>query len=209
MQPAIYLVFSATTYRIGKMIRFFTHSTYNHVAITDDGSLQTMYAFARRYHRTPLLGGFVVECPARYMPDGNPAHICVCRLPLSPVQANRLRAHLSAMAAQPSRYLYNFFSALGALFHKRVPLRDACTCTEFAVQTLSMLGFPVDPHRFYGVDTLQQQFAAHTVYTGPFPAQKTAHSDYFQKHPVAHPFFASLCGFFALFGRISKRTGPT
>ena len=59
----LYVVFSATPYRMGKLIRFVTREPYNHVAISTEASLTRMYSFARRFYRTPFYGGFVTEEP--------------------------------------------------------------------------------------------------------------------------------------------------
>ena len=45
----VYVIFSSTQYMIAKCIRAMTNHRYNHVSISLDGNLQTLYSFARRY----------------------------------------------------------------------------------------------------------------------------------------------------------------
>ena len=68
--PFLYIVVSSTPSRMGHFIRRITGQDYNHISVSLDPQLLTMYSFARRYYRTPLFGGFVQETPARYCING-------------------------------------------------------------------------------------------------------------------------------------------
>ena len=75
-QKSLYVLFSATPYRMGKCIRFITGEPYNHVSIATEEDLRECYGFARRYYETPFYGGFVTERPSRYIHNG-PAAISI------------------------------------------------------------------------------------------------------------------------------------
>ena len=81
----VYIVLSATPYRMGRWIRRATGEAYNHVSIATEESLTTLYSFARRYYRTPFHGGFVTETPDRYHHKGLSSHIRLYRLPVEAV----------------------------------------------------------------------------------------------------------------------------
>ncbi|MGN0978699.1 MAG: hypothetical protein ACI4PH_11640, partial [Faecousia sp.] len=66
----LYVLFSATPYRMGYWIRRVTGEPYNHVAIATEETLRELYAFARKYYRAPFYGGFVREHPSRYHHNG-------------------------------------------------------------------------------------------------------------------------------------------
>ena len=136
MDKHIYVVFSSTPYKIGKMIRVVTREKYNHASIALDENLTQMYSFARRYQCTPFYGGFVKESSARYCRKGVQASVKIYKLLVSEENYNAVVQQLEDMSRTKEHYLYNHFSALTTVFHKCIPLRDAYTCVEFCVDVL-------------------------------------------------------------------------
>ena len=198
----IYIIFSATPYAIGKMIRKITGDTYNHVSIALDRELHHMYGFARRYYRLPLLGGFVKECPSRYRVGNTATRISICKLPVTAAQHEDLCRQFSSMYENRHQYLYNHLSVLTAPLLKRVRLRNAYTCVEFAVQILQQLGHLSSAQSYYSLGNLQAALQAYCIYTGPLPDSPSYDADFFSAAPVAYPFLSTAKAFFALFGRI-------
>lgn len=200
-QNFLYVMFSATPYRMGRWIRFVTQEPYNHVSISTDESLDELYAFARRYYRTPFYGGFVTESPCRYYHRGSAAQILLCRLPLNQAQWNHLCGRINKMRADPRRYIYNHLSALTAPFHRKVRVPDAYTCAEFTVSILQELGFDFRSDRFYSIDDIVKRLSPYQVYTGEFPAEGASDADFFERRPVSHPIIRSARDFFKLLWR--------
>ena len=186
-QKYLYILFSATPYRMGSLIRRITGEPYNHVAIATEKELRELYAFARRYYRTPLYGGFVTERSCRYHHNGTTATVRLCRLPLTTRQWNNLNALLDKMRDRADRYLYNHLSAMLAPLHLKIRVRDAFTCAEFAVNVLHTLGFDFDPRKFYTIGDIAQRLESYQIYTGDFPAAPEADPAFFQPHPLPHP----------------------
>ena len=62
----LYLIFSSTDLKIGRMIRFVTQNQYNHCSVCLREDLSKFYSFSRIYRSNPLIGGFTVESPCRY-----------------------------------------------------------------------------------------------------------------------------------------------
>lgn len=190
-QKNLYVLFSATPYRMGRMIRFVTREPYNHVAIALDADLNELYAFARRYYRTPFYGGFVTERSSRYHHNGTAANICLCRLPVTQTQWERLNQRLSHMCDHPNRYLYNHLSALAAPFHYKIDVRDAFTCAEFTVSVLQELGFGFSSWKFYSIGDIAKKLEIFRCYEGQFPVPPEENTGFFDPHPVRHPLFTS------------------
>lgn len=186
-QKYLYILFSATPYRMGSLIRRVTGEPYNHVAIATEKELREMYAFARRYYRTPFYGGFVTERPCRYHHNGTTATVRLCRLPLTTRQWDTLNALLDKMRDRADRYLYNHLSAMMAPLHRKIRVRDAFTCAEFAVNVLHTLGFDFDPETFYTIGDIAQRLESYQIYTGDFPAAPEADPTFFHPHPLPHP----------------------
>lgn len=202
MDAYLYIVISSTPYRMGKAIRRFTREPYNHVSISLDPELTQMYGFARRYFHTPFYGGFVRESTSRYRFDGQAATIRLCRIPVTGQQYQQVKTRLETMYGEKERYLYNYFSALAALFRRRLRVQDSYTCIEFATEVLWELGLPVDPEKYYSVGDLEALLRPYAVYTGAIPDTADYDAAYYGKKPVPHPVLASLRSFFALFPRL-------
>ena len=198
----IYLVFSATPYRIGKLIRQFTGEAYNHVSIALDQDLTEMYSFARRYYRTPFLGGFVKESFSRYHVNGNHTDIRICKLPVTLEQYRSLETLLTNMFEKREDYLYNHLSAAIAILRRPVKVRDSYTCVEFCVRVLHSLNVDVDPNRYYTVGDIEQLLRPYTIYTGPLPHADEFDAEYYAKKPVPHPTAATVSAIMKLFQRI-------
>lgn len=200
-RKSLYVVFSSTPYRMGKMIRFVTREPYNHVAIALEEDLSRLYTFARRYYRTPFYGGFVVEEPYRYHHKGSTGQVCLCRLEIPAHRHRDLAEHLVRMEAEAEKYLYNHLSALAATFHKKFPVPNACTCAEFVVGILSRLdcGFSMD--KFYSIGDMAEILKPYRVYTGDFPTPANDPGGFFARKPVAHPIRVSVRDILALVKR--------
>lgn len=200
-QHYLYVLFSATPYRMGRWIRFVTGEPYNHVSIATGEDLTCIYSFARRYYCTPFYGGFVSEDPCRYRHNGRCASIRLYRLPLTSKQWQRLQDMLEDMKEHADRYLYNHLSAMAAPLHLKIRVRKAYTCAEFTVNVLHRLGFDFDPNRFYTIGDIAQRLGAYHIYTGDFPAAEVQDSSFFHPHPVSHPLIASARDLLRLFWR--------
>ncbi len=201
-QKYLYVLFSATPYRMGRMIRMVTREPYNHVSIAIDGNLTSIYSFARRYYETPFYGGFVAEEPCRYRHGGRTADIRLYRLPLTWRQWEKLNAMLEDMRRNTDHYLYNHLSAVAAPLHRKVRVRKAYTCAEFTVNVLSSLGFDFDPAQFYTIGDIARRLEQYHIYTGLFPDCPVQENEFFTSCPVAHPIYASARDVARLFWRI-------
>lgn len=197
----VYILFSATPYRMGKMIRFVTGEPYNHVSIAMEQDLQTLYAFARRYRNTPLYGGFVTEGPCRYHKNGDSAKICLCRIPITEAQRSQLNLRFSHMAAEAERYIYNHLSALMAPFHRKIHVKDAYTCVEFTVSVLQELGMDFSTRRFYSVGEIAKKLSPYVIYTGDFPTPPEETGSFLQRQSLAKAWYLSARDILALVWR--------
>ena len=200
-QNYLYVLFSATPYRMGRMIRLVTGEPFNHVAIAMEEDLTKLYAFARRYYHTPFYGGFVTERPYRYHHNGATAQIRLYRLPVTEEQWNRLHKRLSDMSTKAEHYLYNHLSAAAAPFHRKIRVKDAYTCAEFTVSILQELGLDFNSRRFYSIGDIAERLVPYHFYDGEFPVPPEEGSAFFASKPVRHPVFTSARDIFALFWR--------
>lgn len=200
-QKYLYVLFSATPYRMGRFIRAVTGDEYNHVAIATEEDLSNLYAFARRFYVTPFYGGFVREHPCRYRHKGQISDTKLYRIPLTRRQWDKLQEMLFSMRKEADRYLYNHLSALLAPLHIKVRVRKAFTCAEFAVSVLSSLGFDFDTRHFYTIGDISDRLESYHFYSGKFPVIGNEDAAFFHPHPVEHPLIVSTRDLLRLFWR--------
>lgn len=164
---SIYIVFSATPYKMGKMIRTVLHNRYNHISLSFDKELSTMYTFARFHENMPLYGGFVSESPRRYQRGGHSAQVKVCRVEVPEENYLALRAFVTQMEDRSRKYIYNLYSAVCTPLHIRLLIRDSYTCAEFVGDALSIAGLGISMGSFHSLKELEQLLESCVIYEGP------------------------------------------
>ncbi len=199
----LYIIFSSVPTKIGKFIRFVTRHPYNHISISLDAELNTMFSFARRYYRTPLYGGFVRESVSRYHIKGNPAQMQICQIPITQSQYRMLSKELYSMLDNSEQYLYNHLSVLTSLLRKSVRLKDAYMCVEFVAEVLSRVGIDIAPNAYHSVADLEKILRKYITYTGPAPNTEIYDTRYYSQKPLPHPWIATATAFIKLFHRFN------
>ncbi len=167
---SIYIVFSSTRCGIGRMIRTFTHNKYNHVSISLDPSLETLYSFARYHKNAPFYGGFVIESCLRYFQGGGTADIKVCEVAVKSEVYDMIKDKLELMDNRRDTYIYNTLSAFFTLFKKRIVIPKSYTCVEFAVDLMSEFNIDcnLQEKKFYYIKDVEQILSDKVIYEGPF-----------------------------------------
>lgn len=164
---SVYIVFSATPYKMGKMIRTVLHNRYNHISLSFDKDLSTMYTFARFHENMPLYGGFVTESPRRYQRGEHSAMLKVCRVEMPEENYLALRSFVAHMESRSRKYIYNLYSAMFTPLHIRLLIRDSYTCAEFVGDALNIAGLDTSMGGFHSLKELEQLLAPCTIYEGP------------------------------------------
>ena len=135
----IYVIFSSTDLKIGKMIRFFTQNKYNHCSVCLEEDLSMFYSFSRLYLRNPLIGGFTVESPCRYTLSSR-TKVKIVSVPVEDERFDAVLDMISTMSEHDDEYVYNYFSAATYLFGRRFNRDNAYTCAEFTNNVLKTAG---------------------------------------------------------------------
>lgn len=190
-QQYVYIVFSSTPYKIGRMIRSITKDAYNHASVALDEDLTRMYGFARRYCNVPLYGGFVRESQSRFCHKGINSTVKVHKIPVTQEQYQALEARIDGMYENRDAYLYNHLSFLAVPLRKPIRVRDAYTCLEFCVDVMNSIGLDVTPGKYYSIRDVLEFLEPYTLYEGPMPQQSEFDADFFAKRPIPHPTITS------------------
>ncbi|MGI6239235.1 MAG: hypothetical protein ACOYI5_06380 [Christensenellales bacterium] len=166
MPEYVYVMFSATDCAVGRFIRRMTRSKYNHVSVSLDPDMQSLYSFARYHETAPFYAGFVEESLMRYQLYGKQATVKVCRIRLTQEQAEALTRTIAELESSPGEYIYNYISALLFLTRRRIDIPRAFTCVDFAVWLLSHAGIEEVPDAFFTIHALERALDRYTVYEG-------------------------------------------
>ena len=181
MAQKLYLIFSVTPFKTGTFIRAMTHWQYNNVAVAFDKDLKEMYTFARYYRSVPIYGGLVRDSKERYIYKKKTAYVKICEVPVREDGYRLVKDYIDAINDYPAEYIYNIFSAITVPLKKRVLIRNAFTCAEFAIQILSMAGTEIERDRFYAIDELADFFDSYTVYEGIYRFENTLPQNDFEE----------------------------
>ena len=163
----IYIILSATPYKIGRMIRTVLRNPYNHASLAFDEDLSSMYSFARFHINVPLYGGFVAESPRRYFYNGHSSRLKIFRLEIPEGNYRRLRQFVSEMESNGRKYIYNTYSAMVTPLHKRLRIRDSYTCVEFVGDALNVAGLEIPRGAFHSLQETERLLEPYVIYEGP------------------------------------------
>ena len=135
----IYVIFSSTDLKTGRMIRAVTRNEYNHCSVCLSGDLSKFYSFSRIYLGAPFLGGFTVESPCRYTLSSR-TKLKIVAVPVDDEGFEAVRKMIRNMDEHGEEYVYNFFSAAAYIFGKKFTRENAFTCAEFTARVLKTAG---------------------------------------------------------------------
>ena len=162
----VYVIISATELKMGKIIRFLTRYKYNHVSITIDNELKYLYSFARYHKKTSLYAGFVKESMLRY----KDSKIKIYKIPVDKYTYRKMKRYFKLLEKTKNKYLYNLFSALFFVIHKKVKIDRSFTCIEFTLYTLSRYvpKLNITDYKFYSIKDLDNLLNEYLMYEGNF-----------------------------------------
>lgn len=128
----LYVMLSRTDTGMGKIIRLFTRSRYNHVSLTLDDQFRSFVSFARYVQDVPLAGGFIREPAERFLCGGGVIPVRIFRLDIPDQKYEQLGALFTLADSRESGLIYNSIGALMSTWHIRCPLPGCYTCLDFA-----------------------------------------------------------------------------
>ena len=141
----IYVILSATYSKIGRAIRIFTRSVYNHASISFDENMNEVYSFARIYYCTPFIGGPVKETYDRFcLNKPQNVSVKVYKIPVTDEGYDRALARVHEIFSD-GEYAYNLISAFTFLFRHGVERYKTFTCSEFVSHILKTANEKIMP----------------------------------------------------------------
>ena len=134
----LYVIITASSTKVGKVIRCLSRYNYSHSAISIN-KLQSLYSFSRFQKNTPLESGFMEESLRRYLDSDEELPVMIFEIPLTTKQKTELENIIERLDANKKEYRYNFISLFMAPFRKRYELEKAFTCLQFVNKVLNEL----------------------------------------------------------------------
>lgn len=196
----LYVMLSRTGTGMGKVIRLFTRSEYNHVSLTLDGSLGNFVSFARYVEDVALAGGFVKESAERFLSGGQPVPVRIFQVDISPARYEQLNTIFSLAGKQEAGLIYNSLGALLSTWHLRCHIPGAYTCLEFASAILGK--------SFRSLQELAQHLEPNEIYQGDLRALVTDSANrsdpYFTHRGFFHSTADTAIHFVRLAGRLLR-----
>lgn len=155
----IYLVFLATNYKSGKIIRTLTHSNYNHIAISFSPYISKMYSFARKNYYEPIVAGYVNEYPDRYLINNNDTMIKICKIPVTDDHYKRIKRKLNTYDKNINSTQYNWANILTYPFGINCKRKFTHTCISFFMELMEC-------DNFMSIKKLEKAYNKHKIYEG-------------------------------------------
>jgi len=166
----IYVILSSTPTMMGRLIRIFTRSSFNHSSISLSEDLEEMYSFARYRASNPLVGGFVREFPQRLSHGRNfeDVYIKVYKIPVADKQFEEIRRFIYSIKEDHEENIYNTMAVLGILTGYRFNIYKAYTCSDFVAQSLLKGNIISESHISKNIvpDDIQKFLDKYTVFCG-------------------------------------------
>lgn len=165
----IYVILSATPTMMGKFIRVFTRSSFNHSSISLSEDWNEMYSFARYRASNPLVGGFVKEFPERLsLGKDKSVYIKVYKIPVSDEQFIRIKKFIYKIRDDREQNIYNTIAPLGILTGHCFNKYKAYTCSDFVAHSLVMGGVMLENCLSKNMvpDEMQKFLDRYTVFCG-------------------------------------------
>lgn len=131
-EDRIYIVVTQTGTMLSRVLKFITNAQYNHVSVSLDPSLNTMYSFGRKNPYNPFWGGFVMESPhfGTFKRFSETDSVVIC-LTLTPEQKIRIEQKLEEMYENRKNYSYNTIGLLLAALKIHYQRERSYYCSEF------------------------------------------------------------------------------
>ncbi len=139
----IYIVLSKTYTNFGRALRAVGRMKYNHASIAFDSNLESLYSFARKQSRVPMVAGIVREYPARFsLEKVSCVNVKIYRIPVTDSQYYRGLARIRQIE-EDDEYLYNLFSVLTFPVLHGFSTYKAFSCSEFVAHMLEYMRIPL------------------------------------------------------------------
>ncbi len=188
----LYVLLTKTPLKTGKFIRKMTKFEYNHVSISLDEDLKILYSFSRKHKNASFYAGLVKESPLRYTENNTTTKVKIYKIPLKPKTYIKIKKYLKYTIKHKNDYLYNFYSAILYPLHKKVKIKNAYTCCEFAVYILRhFCKLDLGINNYCSIKDLSNYLNQYVIYEGIFQKIDASWEEdpYLEKQNIIYKYY--------------------
>ena len=134
----IKIVLTQTNTIISKTLKALSKKTYNHISISLEDDLSTMFSFGRKITWFPLVGGFVKEDVNKGVFKMHPETKCkIYKLEVTDDDYSLIVMRLNKFLAEPNSFKYSFLNVF--LMYFNIPLQREYyyVCSSFVSYLLN------------------------------------------------------------------------
>lgn len=146
----VYILLTDTGSILTRLIKRVTKSPYNHVSISFDEDLESVYSFGRKNPYNPFIGGFVRESiySGTFKRFKNTTCM-VLKFQVPDDEYEMLKSNINFFINHREDYVYNLKGLALQYFKKNQPRKNAYFCSEFVADVLyqsNLTLWDIPPH---------------------------------------------------------------
>ena len=135
----LYIVLSQTGTLFSRALKLVTRAKYNHVSISLNESLDTMYSFGRLNAYNPFIGGFVEEGKNKgTFKRFRNTEAMVIELSVTDHKYNAIKYFIDYFSEHKQSFHYNYLGILCACFRKNHESGKRYYCSQFVRACLAL-----------------------------------------------------------------------
>ena len=168
-ETKIYIVVSQTGTILSRILKIITGDRYNHVSLSLDKDLDTMYSFGRRQPYNPFWGGMVRES-TRYgtFRRFRKTQAVVLEVPVDGELYCEMKEYLEQMYLERKKYHYNYLGLFLASIRISYHPTDCYYCSSFVKEILLYFNLikPNEMRRIVNPIDFLEKFGGQEIYCG-------------------------------------------
>ena len=138
MDKSVYIVLSQSGSIPSRFLKFFTRDEYNHVSISLNPTLDTMYSFARLKPNNPFKGGFVEEGKnIGTFKKFSKRKVLVLEIKVDEEKYNAIQYFIEYFKSKKKQFKYNYLGVLLAALKMNVKRKHKFYCSQFVKTCLT------------------------------------------------------------------------
>ncbi len=138
MCKKVFLILSNSHSGVSKLLKFFSHDEYTHVAISLSRELKEMYSFGRLHANLPIPGGFVVEDKnGKFYTRFNKTKVKILEVDVTEEQFEQIKFFINYHVRHKKSLKYDYFGVLLAYFNKTRVISNRKYCSQFVKDCLT------------------------------------------------------------------------
>lgn len=168
MSDYIYLIVAQTGTRPARFFKMITKKPYNHVSLSGDMNLSTMYSFCRTYCHSPLPATFNKEIIGESTLGKFSSIPCeIYKIPVTSKQKKLYNEIIDYFYQNRNVFSYNILGLIAVYLNIEWKRKKNFLCSQFVAYTMEKIGIPLEKSfALYTPDDFRNFPGAELLYEG-------------------------------------------